>query len=337
MQELTIVDVAEIANVSVSTVSRVLNNHPDVSRTTSEKVMKVIHENGYVPNNSARNLKHKSMKAVAVIVKGFTNPVFTTMLKIIQRELEKNNYTMLLSAIEIYQDEVDAAVSLYKEKKPRGIIFMGGNFSHSQNNLSLLRIPFIMLTITLNDIDKNSYSSVTVDDYLCGYNTAKHIIENGHHDIALIGSRENDISVASLRISGFKQLLKEKQIPDSSLHLAYAGDYTYEAGYEATLKLLEESKFTCLFCISDILALGALRALYEKGYKVPEDVSVIGFDGIQEGRFSVPSLATMKQPFTQMANKSVEILLDKIRSNQPHKHKFYETVFLEGESFRSLL
>lgn len=334
MNDLTIIDIAKLAGVSVSTVSRVLNKHPDVSAKTCEKVMTVINHYGYIPNNSARNLKRESMKAVAVIVKGFSNPMFTAMLGIVQHELEKNNYTMILAQVETNQDEVDAAISLCKEKKPRGLIFMGGNFSHTRDKLARLDIPLVMLTITMHtNVDRNTFSSVTVDDRAAGYAVGQAMIKNGHKRLAAIGSNADDVSISRLRIEGFRRAKQEAGMQDSDDQIAYAGEFSYCAGYEAAKALMQKADFTCLFCISDIIAVGAIRAMHDAGLSVPGDISVIGFDGIEEGRYFIPSLATMKQPETRMAHESVSILLNHIRSGAGHRHELFEAVFSPGESF----
>lgn len=337
MESLTIVDIARLAGVSVSTASRVLNKHPDVSKATYQKVMKVIEEHGYVPNNSARSLKRTSMKAVAVIMKGFSNPIFTAMLNIIQRELDQSGYTMLLSQIDPNHDEVMAAISICKEKKPKGIIFMGGNFTHSRDNLAMLNVPFIMLTMTMHkDVDRKSFSSVTIDDRLAGYAVAKEIYQNGHKKFAIIGANENDISVSKLRIDGFCKYLKEQGLNWNVQNIEYAGGFTYRAGYEAAKKLLSKAEFTCIFCVADILALGAIRAIADADLSVPGDISVIGFDGIEEGQFFIPSLATMKQPEDEMAHRCVKILLNHIRKGAAHRHELFEAPFYPGESFAPL-
>ena len=334
MNDLTIVDIANLAGVSASTVSRVLNNHPDVSAKTSARILDIIRTNGYVPNDSARNLKRESMKAVAVIVKGFSNPLFTTMLGIIQQELEYNNYTMLLAQVDTNQDEVTAAISLCKEKKPRGLIFMGGNFRHSRDRLAMLNAPFVMLTITMhNHVDRGSFSSVTVDDYAAGYSLAQIIRARGHKRVAAIGSNADDISVSKLRIDGFRQALRDHRLADDERQIVYAGAFSYQAGYDAARVLLGKTPFTCLFCISDILALGAIRALHDAGLSIPADVSVVGFDGIEEGRYAIPSLASMKQPAAKMTHESVHILLNHIRGGAAHRHLLFDAVFSEGESF----
>ncbi len=335
MDNLTIIDIARLAGVSVSTVSRVLNRHPDVSAKTSQKVMAVIDEHSYIPNDSARNLKRESMKAVAVVVKGFSNPFFTAMLGIIAQELEVNGYIMLLAQVETTQDEVAAAVRLCKEKKPRGVIFMGGNFQHTRGQLARLDVPFVMLTMTMHgDADREGFSSITIDDFAAGRTLARRIIESGHTQLAAIGSSADDISISRLRIDGFCREAEERGCPVPEAGIAYAGEFSYKAGYEAAKALLQSASFTCLFCISDILAFGAMRAIHDAGLSVPKDISVVGFDGLEEGRYFVPSLATMKQPDAAMAYESVRVLLNHIRSGAPHQHKLFDAVFSEGESFR---
>jgi LacI family transcriptional regulator len=334
MQDLTIIDIARLAGVSVSTVSRVLNRHPDVSAETSKRVMAVIEEHHYVPNDSARNLKRESMKAVAVVVKGFSNPFFTAMLGIIQQELERNSYIMLLAQVETDQNEVAAAVRLCKEKKPHGVIFMGGNFRHAQGRLAQLNVPFVMLTITMHGkADRAGFSSITVDDYAAGRNVAHRIIEGGHKSLAVIGSNADDISISRLRLDGFCQEAKASGLPLPKAHIAYAGEFSHKAGYEAAKTLLQNASFTCLFCISDILALGAMRAMHDARLAVPGDISIVGFDGIAEGRYYIPSLATMNQPGSEMAHESVRLLLGCIQNGAPHEHKLFEASFTGGESF----
>ncbi len=334
MKDLTIIDVARLAGVSVSTVSRVLNRHPDVSAKTSEKVMAVMNSHSYVPNNSARNLKRESMKAVAVVVKGFSNPIFTAMLGIVQQQLERNGYTMLLAQVETLEDELAAAISLCKEKKPRGLIFMGGNFSHTRDKLALLDVPFVTLTITMHsNVDRASFSSVTVDDFAAGYRVASIMLENGHTGLACIGSSASDTSISRLRIEGFGKAMREAGSALLQNHVAYAGAFSHRAGYEAARSLLQQHSFTSLFCISDILAFGAIRAIHDAGLKVPEDIAVVGFDGIDEGRYFIPSLATMKQPEAEMAHECVDILLSCIRGAAPHRHLLLEAAFQPGESF----
>ena len=335
-EDVNIIDVAKYAGVSVSTVSRVLNNHPDVSVKTRQKVMDVIAQHSYVPNNSARNLKRESMKAVGVVVKGFTNPFFTRMLDVIQSELEQWRYLMLLHQVEPNQDEIEAAISLVKEKKPRGLLFLGGNFQQKRDKLAVLDIPFVMTTITIHkDVDRTAFSSVTIDDYAEAYKITDKICKSGHKSVAAIGFRQDDRSISRLRVDGFRQALQDNGC-EGREHIAYASEFSMQAGYRAAQKLLKGDKFSCLFCISDMLALGAIRAIHDSGLRVPQDISVVGFDGIDAGRYSIPSLATVKQPDEEMANESIRILMDCLHKKSPHEHKVFDAVFWEGESFRPM-
>lgn len=337
MNDVTIIDVAKLAGVSVATVSRVLNNHPDVSKKTREQVMSVISGCGYVPNNSAQNLKRESLKAVGVIIKGLSNPVFIKMLGIIQQELEANRYIMLLQQVEQNQDEVTAAISLCKEKKPRGLIFMGGNFKHTRDKLAMLDVPFVMLTMTMHkDIDRESFSSVTVDDYAAGYAVAERMINAGHKKLAAIGFSARDASVSRLRINGFRQCILDHGLNNGEDQIGYADGFHQSFGYAAAGELLKKVEFTALFCVSDMLALGAIRAIHDAALSVPSDISVVGFDGIDEGRYYIPSLATMKQPDQEMAYRSVRILLDCVKNNAACQHLLFNAGFTEGESFSTV-
>ena len=138
MFEPTIKDIAKICGVGVSTVSRAINDHPDINSETKEKIMNAIQEYGYVPNDSARNLKRVDAKAIAVLVKGIANPFFTSMITVIEQECKKRHYSMELSHVEADENEVDVAQKVVKEKRLRGIIFLGGLFSHSEEKLKKL-------------------------------------------------------------------------------------------------------------------------------------------------------------------------------------------------------
>ncbi len=334
---VNIIDIARLAGVSVSTVSRVLNNHPDVSEKTKLAVKQVIEAYSYIPNNNARNLKRESMRAIGVVVKGFTNPFFTQMLNVIQSDLDAQRYTMLLHQVDQNQDEIEAALSLVKEKKPRGLIFMGGSFKQRRDKLAMLRTPFVMATITITrDVDRSTFSSVTIDDYAEAYKVTEKICKGGHTQAAAIGYFHDDKSISRLRIEGFREALRANGCDYSDKNIAYAGDFTMQAGYLAAQRLLAQTKFTCLFCISDLLALGAIRAIYDAGYKIPQDISVVGFDGIAEGSYIIPSLATVKQPDKEMAHESVRILMAVLQGKASHEHKIFTANFHEGESFRNL-
>ena len=165
MESITIRDVARICGVGVSTVSRAINNHPDINPETKEKILQVIKENDYVPNNSARNLKRSDARTIAVLIKGISNPFFSNMIKVFEQEIQKKRYTLVLQHVDEWQDEIEVALELEKEKRLRGIVFLGGFFSHSEERLKKLSVPFVLCTVSLMGEEyKNDYSFVSVDD-----------------------------------------------------------------------------------------------------------------------------------------------------------------------------
>ena len=335
MRNDTIRGIADQAGVSVSTVSRVLNQHPDVSEKTRKKVETVIYSTGYVPNNSARNLRKGPRNAIGVIIKGISNPFFSSMLNTIQEQLKKNNYLMFVRQVGEEDSEVDAAISLCIDKKPRGLIFMGGRFQQSSAKLSQIDIPFVTLTVSLQlDSGQALYSSVSIDDYHEMSLIAMQVIQAGHRKLAVIGSYEDDASVSNLRINGLLAAAKKAGVSPEQIPIAYAGGYSLSDGYAAAQRLSTGHHFSCLFCVSDILAIGALRGLHDNGFAVPGEISVLGFDGIEEGGYTIPTLATVCQPRTDMAHKGVELLLAQLYGSPQPQHILYHADFLERESFQ---
>lgn len=138
MDTVTIKDIARMCGVGVTTVSRAINNHPDINAETKAMVMQVIRENHYIPNNSARNLKRAASKTIAVLIKGITNPFFSKMLRVFEEETHKQKYSYILQHVDENQDEIEVAIELEKEKRLRGIVFLGGHFSYSEEKFRRL-------------------------------------------------------------------------------------------------------------------------------------------------------------------------------------------------------
>lgn len=339
MFEPTIKDIAKICGVGVSTVSRAINNHPDINSETKEKIMNAIREYGYVPNDSARNLKRADAKAVAVLIKGIANPFFTNMITVIEQECKKRHYAMELSHIEADEDEVDVAQKVVKEKRLRGIIFLGGLFSHSEEKLKKLSVPFVFSTVGSipENISKKQYSSISVDDRRESAKMVDYLIGLGHKQIAILVAEASEESVGKLRLEGYCDALKAHGIEVNTNLICQTEEalshFSMENGYLSTKKLLERGEpFTALYAVSDALAIGARRALYEAGLRVPEDVSLAGYDGLDMAEYSVPSLTTIRQPVEKMAKDTTKLLFDIISNKTKHQHVIYEAELLVRES-----
>ncbi len=343
MFEPTIKDIAKICGVGVSTVSRAINNHPDINPETKEKIMNTIKEYGYVPNNSARNLKRVDAKAIAVLVKGISNPFFSNMIKVIEKECKKKHYSMELSHIEADEDEVDAALKVVKEKRLRGIIFLGGLFSHSAEKLRKLNVPFVFSTAGSipENISKNQYSNIGVDDRKESARMVDYLISLGHEKIAMIVAEADEESIGRLRLEGYYESLQAHDIAINP-KLIYQtrndiGHFSMENGYQTTKKLIDSGEqFTAVYAVADALAIGAIRALLESGLRVPEDVSVAGYDGIDVSGYISPSLTTIRQPVEEMAKDTVKLLFDIIAGKKDHQHISYDGELLVRESTKEI-
>ena len=337
MEQITIKDIARICGVGVSTVSRALNNHPDINPQTRQKIMDVVEEYDFVPNTSARNLKLTETNTIAILVKGMTNPFFTTMIKIMEEQIEKKKYSMELRHVDSQSDEVELAIELVKEKKLKGIVFLGGYFNHSKEKLDRIGVPFVLSTISTFGEYDNSHSSISVDDVAESYKMVDYLCKKGHKKIAIITAPVEDISIGQLRTQGYLNALKDNGITPKDewiIRPDYFDDvYTMDNGYILMKKLLKRGfDATAVYAISDTLAIGALKALSEAGIKVPEEVSVAGFDGIDMGFYCSPAITTIRQPIENMARETIAQLFAVIRHGAAHERKILSAELVERDS-----
>ena len=338
MTEITIKDIAKRCGVGISTVSRAINNHPDINPETKQMVMDVIKETGYIPNNSARNLKRTDAKCIAILIKGITNPFFSPVIQIVEAQVQKKKYAMVMQHVESYENELDVALELVKEKRLRGIIFLGGAYQHDQQQLAKLNVPFVFGTIgTVQDQGEKTYSNIAVDDRAESRKMVDYLLDLGHKKIAIITEGTEAQSVGQLRLEGYKDALRARGIEiDDNLIYEVRDEkdpYSMENGYKLTKELLNSGvEFTAVFAIADFLAVGVCRALHEAGKRIPEDVSVAGYDGIPIGEFYTPQLTTIRQPVEAMAEKMVKLLFDVIAGKSDHEHVVFSAELIERES-----
>lgn len=333
MKNVTIKDIAKICGVGVSTVSRAINNNPGINMVTKERILKVIEENNYVPNNSARNLKRSESETIAVLIKGINNSFFSPMITEFEKVIQEKKYTFVLQRVDENQDEIDVAMEIEKEKRLKGIVFLGGYFSHSNEKLRKITVPFVLSTIGVSDSEsKNEFASVAVDDEGESFKIVDYLCSIGHKKIAIIAAPEDDESIGKLRMNGYRSALKKNNIKfnkDLVFELIDGNDrYSIKSGYIAAKKMLK-SKVDCtaIFAITDAIAIGACRAIWEEGMRVPDDFSLVGFDGLEMARYYIPSLTTIRQPVEEIARETLRMLFGMIES----KEKIYENVVFPGE------
>ena len=339
MAETTIKDIARQCGVGVSTVSRAINNHPDINPETRRMIMQVIEETGFIPNNSARNLKRTDAKCIAVLVKGITNPFFSSMIQIIEEETQRSKYALVLRHVEADEDEVDVALELEKEKRLRGIVFLGGRFNHSEEKINKLRVPIVFSTIGVDTSDwvgEAKFSTIAVDDRLESKKMTEYLLDLGHRRIAFITERPEE-AIGRRRIDGYREAFSDRGLTVEDQMICYVQDgldhFSMENGYITTKKLLESGeKVSAIYAASDSLAIGVCRAVLEADKRIPEDISVAGYDGIALGEYYNPKLTTIKQPVEEMAKKSIRLLLDVIAERQEHQQIVFPAELIARES-----
>ena len=336
---LTIKDIAKVCGVSVSTVSRVLNNHPDVSDANRKKVLAVVEQLHYVPNSSARDLVKAPSDAIGLVVQGVGNPFFTNVIYAIEDACSQAGYTLVLHQVQSGEDELVCAAQLSRSKRLRGVIFLGGRFDYGPEDVAGLDIPFVCCTYTnrFGSLSPRLYSSVAIDDQKEAYNIVSMLTQRGHKKIGIILDKLADHSISHLRFDGYCQALKESGIPLDRDLIEETLTFQMAGGYRAMTNLLSRrNDITAVFVISDAMAVAAMKALHDHGKRIPEDCCVVAIDGIEMSNYTFPTLTTLIQPQEKMGRKAVEILVDILEGRGGHRHITVDTTIREGGSIQTL-
>lgn len=335
---MTIKDIAKACGVGVSTVSRVLNNRPDVSDEVRRKVLDEVERQGYIPNNSARDLVKTQSDAIGVVTRGIGNPFFSALLKTITREIDRSGFNMVLRQIASDEDEVKAGAILEREKKLRGIIFLGGRFDYTNAELSLIRVPYVCCSYNnrFGTLNAENYAYVSIDDYITAYQAVTELISRGHRRIAALLPSCTDRSISQLRYKGYLTALTDHGIDVNDQLVKETGSFDMSAAYHSMQSLLEQNRdFTAVFTVSDMMAMAVIKALTDHGRKVPEDCSVIAIDGLPMSEYTIPTLTTMVQPAEEMGCESVKIMVEMI-NGAPPRHLQLEALLRKGGSICSI-
>ena len=335
MKVITIRDVAREAGVSITTVSRVLNDREDVDPRTRERVQEVIDRLKFMRNTNAASLKRRTADMSAVILRGRRNTFLTDLAERVLAFGKESGFQFLMEFIDERADEFLAARRLHLERKLTGIIFLGSNLRERQKDVKRLDLPCVFATVDASFVDIPKVASVAVDNYQSGFEAAQQLIRLGHRDIAMLGYFSDRSDSTGQRLFGARACLEHHGIAwDESLFEDC--DFTMHKAWRATNALIGRKKpFTALIAMSDTVAMGAGKALYDHGIRVPNDVSLVGFDGIEQGRYCTPSLATMRQPSEEMARATVE-LLSELTRRQTGRHVVLASQWLEGGSVMPL-
>lgn len=302
----TMADVAREAHVSVATVSRLLNNQDLVSPDTAERVYAAIQKLSYEPNLLARNFRRNESRVILILSPNFTNPYYVRILSGIGDAATELGYSALIfnTADEITRER--EALDFLKKRRADGAILMASDIGCEWLLEYASRHPLVQCSEYDPEVD---IPHVSIDNYLAAMHTLEYLIDLGHRRIAIISS-ENDYISTSLRMKGYKDTLEKHAITPREDYIIYASrDYSFKSGKMKAKELLAVTpRPTAIFCISDTLALGAITAAKEMGYRVPEDVTVIGFDDVEHTTMFHPYITTVAQPCYELGRRSVQLL-----------------------------
>lgn len=302
---VTIRDVAAEAGVSITTVSRALNDSGRVGAATRDRVVSAARRLGYEPNDLARSLHGKATGTIAVLVPDITNPFFPELVKGVQEIATAHGRLLLLCQT---SEDTDIAVQELlhlRRKRVDGVVLVGGLARGEELSAALAGLPVVTVD---RDMTIESAWVVRSDHRHGGRLATEHLIELGHERIAHIRGPAR-LSVAGDRHDGYREALENAGLPyDESL--VVEGDFLEESGYDGLRALRRRRRpFSAVFCGNDLMAIGALRALEDVGLAVPQEVSVVGFDDIHLASYLRPGLTTVHQPIQTLGRRAAELLI----------------------------
>ena len=314
---ITMDEIAKLAGVSKATVSRVLNDSEcGVGEQTRVRVKKIAEELGYSVEQTEKKKNVSFTRYIALILPDITNPFFADLAKSVEQSLRRKGYSLVLANTDFSEDNEAAQIREPMVKRLEGILLVpSGIRAREEHDLPRrYQIPMVLVDRKLEGISdipgvysNNEYASVI---------SCEHLIRKGARDIVFISGPLN-VSTSIERFEGYKAVLAQHSIPFRP-EMCRHGSYTVESGYNAVLELERSGiSYSAILAANDLMALGALKAVREFGYRVPEDVQIIGFDNIEFSQYCEPSLSTMQQPTFDMGAKAVELLTGIIEKRDP--------------------
>ena len=249
----------------------------------------------------------------------------------------KTEYTLVVSYLDEDADEVEEAERLCRERKPLGLLFLGGNPDYFKKGFSHVDVPCVLVTNRANDMEFANLSSVATDDIAAAKCAMEALFAAGHRDIGILGGDIEKSYTSHQRYIGCRQSFKEHGLSLKQETCYEKARFSYDSAYRAMQRLLKKyPQLTAIFAMSDVMAIGAIRALRDMNYRIPEDISVIGFDGTALAEYYNPKLATIKQQYRTLATRSVEILFGQIELKKDPIHEIVPFEFVSGESIGNI-
>lgn len=314
MARATLKDVAQLAGVSTATVSYALSGKRTISEETKQRIQEAIAELDYVPDLNARGLSMRDSKLIGVVVPQtepgdrlmFQNSFYSEVLGSIEYYARQQGYHILISAT----DANESYLTLAKKRNLDGIIVIGMYPNDFYQQMKKTQIPIVLIDSYCND---HYYHNIRIDDAYGSYLATRYMLENGHRNIAFFSGQLKENGVMKKRLLGYQQALEEFEVSYKKEYV-FEGQIDYNSGIALSNQLLESGlPATGIVAAADILAIGAIKGLYEAGKRVPDEYSIIGFDDVEISQYMTPGLTTIRQQISLKGQKAVELLLKHIQ------------------------
>ena len=313
MARATLKDVAQRAGVTTATVSYALSGKRPISEATKRRVMEAIEELDYVPDLNARGLSMRDSKLIGVVVPQtepgerlmFQNSFYSEVLGSIEYYARQQGYHILISAT----DANESYLTLAKKRNLDGIIVIGMYPDEFYQQMKKTQIPIVLIDSYCND---HYYHNIRIDDAYGSYLATRYMLECGHTRIAFFAGQMKENGVMKKRLLGYQQALEEFHVPYQKEYV-FGGQIDYTSGIALANRLLDEDlPATGVVAAADILAIGAAKGFFERGKRIPDDYSIIGFDDVEIAQYLTPGLTTIRQQISLKGQKAVELLLKHI-------------------------
>ncbi len=307
-RRISIQDIAKKAGVSHTTVSRALRDNPLISLKVREEIKQLAKEMSYVPNSIAQSLQNQTTNTIGVVVTSIADPFFAEVVEGIEQVAKAAGLSVLLTASHRDVEQEIAAINNFHRRRVDGILVADSRISQQHTEqMAQIAVPTVLINSKSVDIN-NVFHFVETDDRLGGQLAVKHLLKLGHTAIGYIGASNRDRSNQQ-RLAGYKLAFAEMGLPQLSEWIAFSNVEDVAIGQQMLPQLLKAG-VTAIFCYNDMVAVGALLACQELGIAVPQDLSLVGFDGIALARYVTPSLTTIRQPMLEIGCHAAQMLLD---------------------------
>lgn len=316
---ITIYDVARRASVSPATVSRVLNNHGNVKKDTSEKVLKAIEETGFRPNQIARTLNMRKSKTIGLVAESLYPPYFANLSHQLDKVCSANDYALIvgLTGSDYSKPEREIrALRDFVKRQVDGFIIAGGRSNKveipSDYKTEIYKIQRQVPLVFVNcGFSFDDCSHVYTDEGKAFKKVLEHLLQLGHKRIAMITGQRGKWATDS-KINAYYEIMQKHSLPIEN-KLIIEGVYTSDSGMESTKKLLsKENAPTAIACTNDVLAIGALNSALRMGLSVPGDISITGFDNVDLSKYTMPSITSYSQNYVSLAENTFDLLINRL-------------------------